>query len=135
MVTPQARTDQGASFRKTRPFSFVLLVGLPPLIFSITGCDLPFNLPLGDIFRPTPQRTEIMPGQPLTLDGLDSGTGILVLRIPLRKEPAGSSTAVIATGNHGDPVKFVQRDAENILVETKDGRRGWVASYFIKELR
>ena len=76
-----------------------------------------------------------MPGQFLTLDGLDSGTGILVLRIPLRKEPAGPSTTIIATRNHGEQVKFVQRDAESVLVETKDGTRGWVSSRFVKELK
>lgn len=87
------------------------------------------------MFRSAAPQPEIMPGQPLTLDGLDSGTGILVLRIPLREELAGYSTAVVATGNHGEPVKFVQRDAENVLVETKDGRRGWVSTRFIKELK
>ena len=132
MTVPQARIQQGAS--KRRPFSFLLL-GIFPLIFSALGCDIPFSLPLPDMFRSAPQQPEIMPGQLLTLDGLDSGTGILVLRIPLRKEPAGSSTAVIATGDHGEAVKFVQRDAENILVETKDGRRGWVSTRFIKELK
>ena len=103
---------------------------------SVTGCGMP---PILSVFsgKPEPEsrQTELAPGQPLTLDGLDSGTGILVLRIPLRKEPAGSATAITATSNHGELVKFVQRDAENILVETKDGRRGWVASQFIKEFK
>jgi len=53
----------------------------------------------------------------------------------LRKEPAGSSPAIIATSNHGELVKFIRRDADNVLVETKDGKRGWVNSYFIKKLR
>lgn len=116
-------------------------MGLPFLAFVaiaviMSGCGTPQILSsLGGRSEPESRQIELAPGQPLTLDGLDAGTGILVLRIPLRKEPAGSSTAVIATGNHGEPVKFVQRDADNVLVETRDGKRGWVASYFIKELR
>lgn len=99
------------------------------------GCGAQLSLPLPDFFRSEPQQPEIMPGQPLTLDGLDSGTGVLVLRISLKKEPAGSSTEIVATRDHGEPVKFVQGDAENVLVETKDGRRGWVSTRFIKELK
>jgi len=102
----------------------------------ISGCGtLPILSSLSGKSEPEFSQPELMPGQLLTLDGLDSGTGLLVLRISLRKEPAGSSTAVIATANHGEPVKFVQRDAENVLVETKDGRRGWVSTWFIKELK
>jgi hypothetical protein len=78
---------------------------------------------------------EITPGQLLTLDGLDAGTGLLVLRILLRKEPTGAAAAIVATSSHGELVRFVQREAENVLVETKDGRRGWVSTQFIKELK
>ena len=125
----------GASSRKKRIFSFVLLLRLSPLIFSITGCDLPFNLPLGDIFRPTPQQTEITPGQLLTIDGYDPGTGVLVLRIPLRKDPDSPPSGVIATLNHGESIKFVRREGDSVLVDAKDEKRGWVASQFIKELK
>ena len=130
MTAPQGTTDQGASLRG-RPFYSLLLA----LSVFLAGCGASLSLPLPDFFRSTAQQAEIMPGQPLTLDGLDSGTGILVLRIPLRKEPAGPSTTIIATRNHGEQVKFVQRDAESVLVETKDGRRGWVSTWFIKELK
>ena len=90
---------------------------------------------MGDIFRSTAQRTEIMPGQLLTIDGYDPGTGVLVLRIPLRKDPDSPPSGVIATPNHGELVKFVRREGDSVLVDTKDEKRGWVASYFIKELR
>jgi hypothetical protein len=102
----------------------------------ISGCGAPQILSsLGGKSEPESRQTELAPGQLLTLDGLDSGTGLLVLRIPLRKEPAGSATAITATSNHGELVKFVQRDAENVLVETKDGKRGWVSTRFVKELK
>ncbi len=102
----------------------------------ISGCGTPQILSVfGGKSEPESRQTELAPGQLLTLDGLDSGTGILVLRIPLRKEPAGSATAITATSNHGELVKFVQRDAENVLVETRDGKRGWVSTRFVKELK
>ncbi len=102
----------------------------------MSGCGTPQVLSVfGGKSEPESRQTELAPGQLLTLDGLDPGTGILVLRIPLSKEPAGSATAITATSNHGELVKFVQRDAENVLVETKDGKRGWVSTRFVKELK
>lgn len=117
-------------------------MGLPFLAFVaiaviMSGCGTPQILSsLGGRSEPESRQIELAPGQPLTLDGLDAGTGILVLRIPfLRKDPGNSSAGIIATANHGDGVKFIQRDADNVLVEAKDGKLGWVASYFIKELK
>lgn len=116
-------------------------MGLPFLAFVaiaviMSGCGTPQIL---SVFsgKPEPQsrQTELAPGQLLTLDGLDPGTGVLVLRIPLRNDSVSSPAGIIATSNHGELVKFIQRDADNVLVETKDGKRAWVASYFIKELR
>lgn len=102
----------------------------------IAGCGMPQILSaLSGKPEAQSRQTELAPGQLLTLDGLDPGTGILVLRIPLRKDPVSSSAGIIATSNHGELVKFIQRDADKVLVETKDGKRGWVDSYFIKELK
>jgi len=106
------------------------------LTVTISGCGtLPVLSSLSGKSEPQSRQTELAPGQLLTLDGLDPGTGILVLRIPLRKEPNDSSRAIVATPHHGESVKFVQRDAENVLVETKDGTRGWVSSWFVKEFK
>lgn len=102
----------------------------------IAGCRMPQIL---SVFsgKPEPQsrQTELAPSQLLTLDGLDAGTGILVLRIPLRKDPGNSSSATIATGNHGELVKFVRREGDSVLVDTKDGKRGWVTSFFVREFK
>lgn len=113
------------------PFFLTLLV----TTMLIAGCGMPLTLPFGGKPEAQSRQTELAPGQLLTLDGLDPGTGILVLRIPLRKDPVSSSAGIIATSNHGELVKFIQRDADKVLVETKDGKRGWVDSYFIKELK
>ena len=133
MTVPQARIQQGAS--KRRPLSFLLVSGLCALTFSALGCDIPFSLPLPDMFRSPAQQPEIMPGQLLTIDGYDPGTGVLVLRIPLRKDPDSPPSGVIATLNHGESIKFVRREGDSVLVDAKDEKRGWVASQFIKELK
>ncbi len=102
----------------------------------IAGCGMPQILSaLSGKPEAQSRQTELAPGQLLTLDGLDPSTGVLVLRIPLRKDLSSPPSGLIATLNHGDQVKFVQRDADNVFVETRDGRRGWVTSYFIKELK
>lgn len=112
------------------------LLAFIAITIIISACGAPQILSsFGGKPEPESRPTELAPGQLLTIDGLDPGTGILVLRIPLRKEPAASATAITATSNHGELVKFVQRDAENVLVETKDGKRGWVSTRFVKELK
>lgn len=81
------------------------------------------------------RQIELAPGQLLTIDGYDPGTGVLVLRIPLRKDLDSPPDGVIATPNHGESVKFVRREGDSVLVDTRDEKRGWVASSFIKELK
>ena len=85
--------------------------------------------------EPQSRQTELAPGQLLTIDGYDPETGVLVLRIPLRKDLNSPPAGVITTLNHGESVKFIQREGDGVLVETKDGKRSWAASSFIKELK
>ena len=103
---------------------------------SVTGCGTPQIL---SVFSGKPEaqsrQTELAPGQLLTIDGYDPGTGVLVLRISLRKDLNSPPSGIIATLNHGELVKFIQREGDSVLVEMKDGRRSWVASSFIKELK
>lgn len=112
------------------------LLAFIAITIIISGCGTPQIL---SVFSSKPEaqsrQTELAPGQLLTLDGYDPGTGILVLRIPLRKDPDSPPSGVITALNHGESVKFIQREGDGVLVETKDGKRGWAASSFIKELK
>ena len=102
----------------------------------IVGCGMPQILSVfGGKPEPQSRQTELAPGQLLTIDGYDPGTGVLVLRIPLRKDPDSPPSGVITTLNHGESAKFVRREGDSVLVETRDEKRGWVASSFIKELK
>ena len=103
---------------------------------SVTGCGMPQIL---SVFsgKPEPQsrQTELAVGQLVTLDGYDASAGIVVRRITLWKDQNNRAAGISATANHGDGVKFIQREGDSVLVETTDGKRGWVTSYFIKELK
>ena len=81
------------------------------------------------------RQTELAPGQLLTLDGYDASTGILVRWITLWKDQNNRAVGISATANHGEGVKFINKEGDNILVETRDGKRGWVASFFVKEFK
>ncbi len=71
----------------------------------------------------------------MTLDGYDARAGFVVRWITLWKDHVNRAAGVSATANHGEEVKFVHREGDDVLVETRDGKRGWVDSYFIKEFK
>ena len=98
----------------------------------IAGCGMPLTLPFGD---PESRQTQVSTGQFVTLDGYDSNTGILVRWITLWKDQNNRAVGISATANHGEGVKFINKEGDNILVETRDGKRGWVASFLVKEFK
>jgi len=103
---------------------------------SLVGCDLPqVWSPFGKASAPPSEQPKLAPGQFVTLDGYDSSGGFVVQRITLWKDQKDHAAGISATAKHGESVKFIQRESDSVLVETTDGKRGWVSSYFIKGLR
>ena len=71
----------------------------------------------------------------VTLDGYDSASGTTVRTINLWKSYTNRSAGVATRASHGARVKKIRRSGDGILVETAQGKRGWVTYYFIKELK
>ena len=121
-----------------KPIFFSLLFfAFIAITIIISGCGTPQILSslLSGKSEPESRQTELAPGQLVTLDGYNASVGIVVRRITLWKDQNNRGAGVSATANHGEGVKFIQREGDNVLVETSDGKRGWVTSYFIKELK
>lgn len=112
------------------------LLAFIAIAIIISACGTPQIL---SVFSAKPEhqstQTELAPGQLVTLDGYDPVSHIVVRWINLSKDYKNREAGIAATANHGDAVKFIQREGDNVLVETTDGRRGWVASYFVKEFK
>ena len=121
-----------------KPIFFSLLFfAFIAITIIISGCGTPQILSslLSGKSEPESRQTELAPGQLVTLDGYDPETGVLVLRISLRKDLNSPPSGVITTLNHGESVKFIRREGDGVLVETKDDKRGWVASFFVREFK
>lgn len=70
-------------------------------------------------------------GTELTIDGWDPATKSIIDPINLWKNYETRTYA----GNvqHGEKVKFIKRDGDGVLIETKSGIQGWVTYFFIRE--
>ncbi len=79
--------------------------------------------------------SDTTPGENVTLDGYDASVGITVVKITLWKDYKNHAAGVSAIAAHGDGVKLLNRIGDDVLVETRGGKRGWVNSYFIKEFK
>ncbi len=74
--------------------------------------------------------------QLVTLDGYEPGTGRVLNEITLWEDADNRApTDVYAKAKHGDKAYLLIQKGENCLVETWDGKQGWVEYYHIKELR
>jgi len=73
----------------------------------------------------------------LTIDGFGYvNTGKIEVEIIfLWKDLDNRDLGIAAKVKHGDKVKFIQQEGFRVLVETKDGKQGWVLYVFIKELK
>lgn len=71
----------------------------------------------------------------LTLDGKESGGTLAATEIVLWKDRHNRDAGIAGVGRHGQTVKQIRRAPDAVLVELKDGTRGWVTYYFIKEYK
>ena len=74
-------------------------------------------------------------GKDVTLDGYDASTNMTVEDINIWKDYNNRSLGISTRGKHGQKVKLLNKVGDGVEVETKDGKKGWVTYYFIKELK
>ncbi len=72
-------------------------------------------------------------GKPLTIDGRDPATGDIIDPINLWENYETRTYA--GKVSHGQQVYLVKREGDGVLIETKNGLRGWVTYFFIKEYK
>lgn len=69
----------------------------------------------------------------VTIDGYDKATRTTISKINIWTNYQSRSLAFKA--NHGESVKMIKRDGDAIYIENKQGKRGWVTYFFIKEMK
>ncbi|MBE7546623.1 MAG: hypothetical protein K8F34_05000 [Candidatus Kuenenia stuttgartiensis] len=119
----------------------ILVIGW--VIFSYVSIEKKY----GSIFNQGDKRNKKLEGiiklsanqkeQYVTLDGYDAGTNppITIHNINLWNDYKNRSKGISVTAKHGDRVKLIRREGNGVLVETLNGKRGWVTYYLIKELK
>ncbi len=68
----------------------------------------------------------------ITIDGTDTDGTIID---PINLWSSYETRSFAGTVRHGEKVKFIRRDGDGILLETRTGQRGWVTYFFIKEYK
>lgn len=71
----------------------------------------------------------------VTIDGYDESSAVTKEEIKLWKEWNNPSSRISATIKHGEKVQLIDEKGNEVLVETSDGRRGWVKKDFIADLK
>lgn len=68
----------------------------------------------------------------LTIDGYDPDSNSIIERINLWSNYE-TRTRIVGQVAHGEKVFLVKRAGDGVLVERRDGLRGWLTYWFIKE--
>ena len=73
----------------------------------------------------------------ITLDGYDPNTG--ELETPLiavwKDLQNKGGTGAVTNLPHGTKAKLICREGDGLLIETKDGKRGWITAHFTREFK
>lgn len=123
--------------KSTRTIWIVVLLAIISIsiigwvIFSFVSIEEKY----GSIFKQGDKRNKELEG--VTLDGYDANANppITIHNIDLWNDFKNRSKGISVTAKHGDRVKLIRREGNGVLVETLNGKRGWVTFYFIKELK
>ena len=84
--------------------------------------------------RPTPRPTDtLMPM--VTIDGKDPSTGLIIEPINVWKDYNNRAAGIATTVKDGQRVQFVRRTGDGVLIQTHEGKRGWVTYWFIEEFK
>ena len=84
---------------------------------------------------PTTESSTSTTDELITLDGYDAKAARIVHELYLWRDYKNPVVGVSATATHGEKVKLILKEGDHVLVETLNGKKGWVNSSYIKEFK
>lgn len=79
------------------------------------------------------QSTEQILNIPGTIDGYDPTTNTTIN--PLNIWEDYQTRKFAGKVNHKEKITVLKRDGDGVFIETKEGKKGWITYWFIKELK
>lgn len=71
----------------------------------------------------------------LTIDGYDNEAKAMITSINLWNDYNNRLAGISTTIKNGEKVSLIRRDGNAVFVKTMNGKKGWISTDFIKELK
>lgn len=120
MPNPQKKLGKGIII-----FSFAALILIIIILLSVDNKK-------ENLTTPTISNENIL-NKTGTIDGYDPASGTTI--DPVRLWSDYKNRTFAGTVRHGEKVKLIKRDGDGVLIEKRNGKRGWVTYFFIKGLK